>query len=139
MPEKCSYVSLQKEVTLTKQLFIYVLLLSFVMQMFVRVAIVVDYSTNKSLYLQYCENKSRPELHCNGQCILMKKLKKQEEKESKQVSQKLESAAFFHEVEKIEFHKPRFHLIPDINLSGLICNYSFQFVVFIFRPPLISI
>ncbi|WP_313271161.1 hypothetical protein [Sphingobacterium sp.] len=109
------------------------------MQMFVRVAIVVDYSTNKSLYLQYCENKSRPELHCNGQCVLMKKLKKQEEKESKQVSQKLESAAFFHEVEKIEFHKPRFHLIPDINLSGLICNYSFQFVVSIFRPPLISI
>jgi len=31
-----------------------------------------------------CENKSRPWLHCNGHCYLMKKLKLAEEKEKKQ-------------------------------------------------------
>ncbi|MFD2286931.1 hypothetical protein GJU39_09280 [Pedobacter petrophilus] len=31
-----------------------------------------------------CENKSRPWMHCNGKCFLMKKLKLAEEKEKKQ-------------------------------------------------------
>lgn len=31
-----------------------------------------------------CENKDKPALHCNGQCVLMKKLKKLEDAEGKQ-------------------------------------------------------
>jgi len=31
-----------------------------------------------------CENKSRPWMHCNGHCYLMKKLKQTEDKEKKQ-------------------------------------------------------
>lgn len=34
-----------------------------------------------------CENKSRPWLHCNGRCYLMKKLKQAEEREKKQERQ----------------------------------------------------
>jgi hypothetical protein len=33
---------------------------------------------------EFCVNKNRPELHCNGQCYLKKKLKQAEEKEQKQ-------------------------------------------------------
>ena len=33
---------------------------------------------------ELCINKNRPELHCNGRCYLMKKLKQAEEKEQKQ-------------------------------------------------------
>lgn len=32
---------------------------------------------------ELCTNKSKPELHCNGQCFLMKKLKQAQEKEEK--------------------------------------------------------
>ncbi|MFA4869100.1 MAG: hypothetical protein WC623_12915 [Pedobacter sp.] len=32
---------------------------------------------------ELCMNKSKPELHCNGQCFLMKKLKQAQEKEEK--------------------------------------------------------
>lgn len=31
-----------------------------------------------------CENRDKPELHCNGKCYLAKKLKQAEEKEKKQ-------------------------------------------------------
>ena len=37
-----------------------------------------------------CENKNRPEMHCNGQCYLAKKLKAAEEKEQKSTSERLE-------------------------------------------------
>lgn len=36
-----------------------------------------------------CVNKNKPELHCNGKCYLMKKLKQAEEKEQKQERQLL--------------------------------------------------
>lgn len=35
----------------------------------------VDYYLVMEVYLEQCINKHRPELHCNGQCILMQKLK----------------------------------------------------------------
>ena len=38
----------------------------------------------KELAEKFCENKSRPWMHCNGKCYLMKKLKAAEEKEKKQ-------------------------------------------------------
>lgn len=33
---------------------------------------------------ELCENRSRPELNCNGKCVLKKKLQAAEEKERKQ-------------------------------------------------------
>ena len=33
---------------------------------------------------ELCVNKDKPQLHCNGKCYLMKKLKQAEEKEQKQ-------------------------------------------------------
>ncbi|MFN8289837.1 MAG: hypothetical protein U0U70_06255 [Chitinophagaceae bacterium] len=39
-----------------------------------------------------CENRFRPQLRCNGQCVLMKKMKQQEKEDEKEPSQlKLES------------------------------------------------
>lgn len=36
---------------------------------------------------ELCVNKDKPQLHCNGKCYLMKKLKQAEEKEQKQERQ----------------------------------------------------
>lgn len=38
---------------------------------------------------ELCINKNKPELHCNGKCYLMRKLKQAEEKEQKQEQQLL--------------------------------------------------
>ncbi len=41
---------------------------------------------------ELCENRDKPEMHCNGKCYLMKKLKQAQDKEQKQErqSQKLQ-------------------------------------------------
>lgn len=39
-----------------------------------------------------CENKDRPQMHCNGRCVLMKKLKQAEDNEQKQRTQNQEKA-----------------------------------------------
>ncbi|MEQ7801458.1 hypothetical protein ABDJ41_16815 [Pedobacter sp. ASV1-7] len=41
----------------------------------------------KYIAAEFCENKAKPELHCEGKCYLMKKLKQAEEKEQKQERQ----------------------------------------------------
>eukprot|EP01133_Synstelium_polycarpum_P002794 gene2794-3216_t len=41
-------------------------------------------ANQKFIATSLCENKSRPWMHCNGRCYLMKKLKQAEEKEKKQ-------------------------------------------------------
>lgn len=41
----------------------------------------LDYIIEKKEYIARCENKALPQMHCNGQCQLMKKIKAQQEKE----------------------------------------------------------
>lgn len=41
----------------------------------------------KYIAAELCINKDKPQLHCNGQCYLMKKLKQAEDKEQKQERQ----------------------------------------------------
>lgn len=38
--------------------------------------IFVDYEINREFYLEHCENKTRPELLCNGKCQLRKDAEK---------------------------------------------------------------
>jgi hypothetical protein len=57
------------------------LLAAFAMQTFERTFWVLDYLGNSASFAKNCENKYRPQMHCNGQCVLMKKLKEQETKE----------------------------------------------------------
>jgi hypothetical protein len=52
-----------------------------------------------------CENKNRPEMHCNGRCILAKKLKLAEDNEQKQRNQNQENTnvLFFCKLNKLKF------------------------------------
>ena len=51
------------------------------MQTFNRAVIILNYYTNTAAYLQSCENKAKPMLHCNGHCQLQKKLNQEENKD----------------------------------------------------------
>jgi len=54
-------------------------------QTLVNVGIGLYYHLNKKYITQkLCENRSNPNLHCNGHCYLSKQLKKAEEGEQKQ-------------------------------------------------------
>ncbi|WP_201987506.1 hypothetical protein [Hymenobacter rubidus] len=46
--------------------------------------LVVDYQLNKArITAQYCVNKARPQLHCNGKCHLAQQLRKAENGDKK--------------------------------------------------------
>lgn len=41
----------------------------------------------KYIAAELCENRDKPQMHCNGKCYLMKKLKQAQDKEQKQERQ----------------------------------------------------
>jgi hypothetical protein len=67
------------------------LLVAFAMQTFENGLIVLNYYTNAASFARDCENKARPQLHCNGKCQLLKKLKQQENKDQQNSGRKAEN------------------------------------------------
>ncbi|HEU4575359.1 MAG TPA: hypothetical protein VFS36_10190 [Chitinophagaceae bacterium] len=65
-----------------KKLLAFILFLAFAVESFHYNIIVVNFYLNQqSIASRYCINKSKPLLHCNGQCQLAKKLKQEEKKD----------------------------------------------------------
>ena len=58
-----------------------ILIIVFVGQAFNQNLYYLDYVLKKAEYTNKCVNKSRPWMHCNGKCQMMKKLEEQEKKE----------------------------------------------------------
>lgn len=74
-----------------RYLLVCTLLVAFAMQTFQKGFIVLDYYTNSTAYAKDCENKSRPLLHCNGKCQMMKKLRQEEKKDQQNPERKSEN------------------------------------------------
>lgn len=110
------------------------MLLSLLLQTFQGFAIVGDYYLNTSAFAKNCINKARPQMHCNGKCQMMKKLK-QEEKKSAQNPEKnvnknevLSSKSFFTTLSFLYTGK----MIPyNSMLLSFPVNRSYPF----FHPP----
>jgi hypothetical protein len=72
-----------------KQVTAVILLLALSLNILNRVVIYADYYSNMALYAKNCENKSIPQMHCNGKCQMMKKIKEQEKNESQAPERKV--------------------------------------------------
>jgi len=57
-----------------------IFLAAFFAQTFSSAFIIVDYYAYTNSYAKDCINKSKPEMHCNGKCQMMKKIAKEEKK-----------------------------------------------------------
>lgn len=66
-------------------------LVAFAMQTFDKAFLVVDYFTNTKAFAKNCENKAIPQMHCNGKCQMMKKLKQEEKKDEQNPERKTEN------------------------------------------------
>lgn len=66
-------------------------ILSFFTHQFGKLVILADYYANTSQYAKKCINKSRPKLHCNGKCQMMKKIQEEEKKEKEDAEKKNEN------------------------------------------------
>ncbi|MFT3674373.1 MAG: hypothetical protein QM781_00600 [Chitinophagaceae bacterium] len=67
-----------------QRIFAIILSLSFLGQSFNQGWYYLGYLVQQKEYVKRCENKARPQLHCNGKCQLMKKILEQEKKEQGQ-------------------------------------------------------
>lgn len=55
---------------------------SFALQILAKLSLMAHYQINKKLYIeQLCENKDKPEMNCNGYCVLSQQLKNTEARE----------------------------------------------------------
>ena len=67
-----------------KAFFSYLLISLVLLQTFSREVLVVDFTLHRAtITARFCVNKARPQLHCDGKCYFAKKLKQQQERESK--------------------------------------------------------
>jgi len=81
-----------------------------------------------------CENRDKPQLHCNGKCYLMKKIKQAEDKQNNQdrQSQKnLFQEAFCTQATTIKFHTRLLRVMHVPNNRFLLP----QIAGTIFQPP----
>ena len=98
----------------------------------------LEYYFKLEEYKQSCINKSRPQLHCNGKCVLMQRVKSLNTQESDPVAPA---------PAKIDFEEYPVSLIDmltndyvsvDIPTTHSIFNYTCfpdNFIADIFRPP----
>ena len=63
---------------------------AFAIQSFNGFFIVVNYYSNTASFAKNCENKYKPQLHCEGKCVMMKKMIAAEKKEQQTPQRKLE-------------------------------------------------
>src|ERR1700754_2917517 len=64
---------------------------AFTIQSFSKVFLVLNFYANNAAYARQCVNKFVPKMNCNGQCLLMKKIQAEENKEQKNPELKLEN------------------------------------------------
>ena len=98
----------------------------------------LEYSVNyEYISTELCENKDKPELHCNGKCHLKKQIEKNAKEESKKENQinkiKLVDLFFKNEdsipIKYLLKFKKSYHSMYEN-------NYSFTFQNSFFKPPI---
>ncbi|WP_118196540.1 hypothetical protein [Albibacterium indicum] len=114
-----------------------ILLVALFIQSFTRVLIISDYYVNTESYAINCENKALVEMHCDGQCQLMKKLEKEDQKDQSNPQRNLENNNKYFLSQELSFvifltqdtEKSDFSILPDPKTIDR--PHS------IFRPPMV--
>ena len=131
-----------------RSIFSFLLLLLFVSKLAYSLIWQVHYELNKAeITARYCENKNRPELHCNGQCYLAKQLKKadlelqakeQEQQQHLDFGSKILNSDFFISFESNTSYTLFLTQRKKEKIPTIAANYSFDFSKQLFHPPCIA-
>jgi hypothetical protein len=115
------------------------LLVALIGSNFSRVFVYAGFQANQSyIAKELCENKSRPWMHCNGRCYLMKKLKEATEKEKRQQEKENLNrvvTSFFEEPFQMVFSAPLILPVHKPNFSNYRYRHTSSYIETIFRPP----
>jgi hypothetical protein len=115
------------------------LLFSISYQFVAKMGIIAWYEANQEyIAKEFCENKARPKMHCNGKCYLKKQLDKIENttREGKQLPQKKAKSDIPEYITSLAIFTPLYQ--PGISTPqyALYKNfYRYHPVISIFHPP----
>ena len=118
-----------------------ILLLAFLGQTFNQGWYGIGYLVQQKEYMKQCVNRYRPEMHCDGKCLLMKKIAAQEKKEDGQAPEMkyagkievLSSKSFFVQSCSLQIIKDIYYYIP-VNAGVPVDQPSS-----VFHPPAIAV
>ncbi len=97
----------------------------------------IEYQIHLPEYIAKCINKDRPQLHCNGQCVLMKKIEEKEEKDAKKSLVVYEySSLYTHNSHFVLTMHPLQEEINQNHFPPYLTDYRFDYNTPIFRPPI---
>ncbi|PRD54738.1 hypothetical protein [Sphingobacterium gobiense] len=107
------------------------------LQSFYRSIMAVEYQINLPDYLAKCINKDQPQLHCDGQCVLMQKIKEKEKEETKKNLVVYEYSALYVHKESTVYTmcQPKEETNPN-HFSPYLMDYIFNHNTSIFHPPI---
>ncbi|TSD63455.1 hypothetical protein FFF34_017850 [Inquilinus sp. KBS0705] len=116
----------------------YLLIASLITVNFSRVFVYAGFELNKKYIADnLCVNRFKPQLHCNGKCYFMKKIKQAQDKENsenRQSQKNLFQEACFNQPLKIKFQSVLLSVTPIPNFRIILP----QQVRSIFQPPRLS-
>jgi hypothetical protein len=116
----------------------YLLIVSIVSANFSRFFIYAGFELNRNyIATKLCENRNKPQLHCNGKCYFMKKLKQAEDKqntEERQAQKNLFQEANYNQPAKVKFYQVLLSVTKVPNYSIQLPELSRN----IFQPPRLS-
>jgi len=123
-----------------KYTLVILLFTALIAQSFSRSLVLADYMVNLDTYKKNCENKSKPMLHCNGKCQMLKKMKKQEGDTGSNAT-----APKFNEVELVLSSKSFFPIVNIVSINNTIIFHVYNsaippvFLGSIFQPPSLTV
>ena len=116
----------------------YLLIVSLVSANFSRFFIYAGFQLNRNyIATKLCENRNKPQLHCNGKCYFMKKVKQAEDKqntEERQAQKNLFQEANYNQPAKVKFYQVLLSVTKVPNYRIQLPEQSRN----IFQPPRLS-
>ena len=125
----------------SKKIISVTLLLALVVKLLMAPAIFLDYQLRKDFIVRnYCINKNRPEMNCDGKCYLARQIKKAQENDEKQATDSFISKLFLTESEIKTNTFSDFFSLKSFNLKQkpqfcYIESISSKFVIPFLKPP----
>lgn len=97
----------------------------------------LEYEIHLPEYLSKCINQDRPQLLCNGQCVLMEKIKEKEKEEKNKNLVVYEYSTLYVHKEYTVFTMPQpKEQIDQRHFSAYLIDYTFNYNTPIFHPPI---
>lgn len=131
----CIYFDAVKNILV--RLFCFSLAFAVLFNTLANLTVILNYEVNKSYIVShFCINKSKPKLHCNGKCYMMRKMKQQEEQEKvpagNSVMEKVQLQLFAEQFSVFEFISLKKDFQFPVYRSSFIPE---NYCPFVFHPP----